>query len=118
MKTKTVIISLMLLVGISSPAADFSQFLKACGYGALVGAGVGVVSLALENKPSDHYANVTRGASLGLYGGIAYGAYLLNPPREHKMHNDIEMGTQTVIVPKFTQAKVDGLEINSTVYNF
>lgn len=55
-------------------ASELSEFLQDCGYGTLIGAGVGVVSLAFEKNPSDHSNNIARGASLGLYGGVIYGA--------------------------------------------
>ena len=99
-------------------AAEFNKFLKACGLGALIGAGVGVVSLAAENKPSEHSANITRGASLGLYAGIAYGTYLVAPKPPSRMHQDLDYGSSTVIIPTFAQNKVDGIEISSSVYEF
>lgn len=54
-------------------ASRVQTFLKSCGWGTLAGAGVGVLSLAFEDKPSEHTVNVARGASLGLYGGILFG---------------------------------------------
>lgn len=62
-----------LLFSLKGNAAELTEFLKSCGYGTLIGAGVGVVSLAFEKNPSEHANNVARGASLGLYGGIVYG---------------------------------------------
>ncbi|MFP5519622.1 MAG: hypothetical protein ACLGGX_06940 [Bdellovibrionia bacterium] len=53
------------------------MFLKSCAYGTMGGAALGLASLALVDKPSEHTANVARGASLGLYAGIAYGWYQL-----------------------------------------
>lgn len=102
----------------TSSAADFATFLKSCGMGAAMGAGIGLVSLAAENKPSEHYANISRGASLGLYAGIAYGAYLVTPHNQPQLRQDMDYGTSTVIVPTFAQNKVDGFEVNSNVYSF
>lgn len=99
-------------------AADFNRFLKACGIGTLMGAGIGLVSLAAENKPSEHSANITRGASLGLYAGMAYGAYLVAPRPASRMHQDMDYGSNTMIIPTFAQNKVDGFEVSSSVYNF
>lgn len=65
-------------------ASELSEFLQDCGYGTLIGAGVGVVSLAFEKNPSDHSNNVARGASLGLYGGIVYG--VLHAQEKKRMH--------------------------------
>jgi hypothetical protein len=59
-------------------ASALSQFLQNCAYGTGIGAVLGVVSLALTDKPGDSVGNIAKGASLGLYGGIAYGFYELN----------------------------------------
>lgn len=90
------------------------EFIKTCGYGALIGAGVGVVTLAMENNPNEHYANVAKGASLGLYAGIAYGMYESRRQPEPTLRQDYGL----LIIPKFEEAKVDGLEVASTVYSF
>jgi hypothetical protein len=117
MKTKIFIISL--LVSSSCFASSkFTDFLKSCGYGALAGAGVGVLSLAIENKPSEHYANVTRGASLGLYAGVAYGIYEMTKAPEYNYHQDYDYSSQIIIMPKLEQARIDGIEVGSTILNF
>lgn len=54
---------------------ELKQFLKSCGYGTLAGAGLGLASLVFEKKPNESYGNIARGASLGLYGGMAYGLF-------------------------------------------
>ena len=118
MKFKSVLVIAILVFSQIGQAADFNRFLKSCGIGAMIGAGVGLASLAIENKPSDHYANIPRGASLGLYAGIAYGAYLVAPRPVNQMHQDIEFGSDTLIVPTFAQNKVDGLSLQSNIYNF
>jgi hypothetical protein len=111
---------LLIISNIAMASNSFSQFLKSCGYGALIGGGIGVVSLAFGNKPSQHYANVARGLSLGLYAGVAFGAYQAfgkNQP-QYKYYQDMDYSTSTVIIPKMVQARIDGLEVSSTVYNF
>ena len=120
MKLKSLVLIIILTLTSSCYAADISTFLKSCGMGVAIGAGIGLVSLAAENKPSEHYASITRGASLGLYGGIAYGAYLLSPRTAPGMRQDMDYGsnTATVIIPTFAQNKIDGFELNSSVYNF
>ena len=118
MKTKIGFFIFIVLFGVQGWTANFNNFLKACGYGALIGAGVGVVTLVTENKPGSHYENVAKMASLGLYGGIAYGAYQMNAPAAPIMHHDIDLGATPVIVPKFSQARLDGIEISSNLLNF
>ena len=74
----------MWFFAVQAQASELGDFLESCGYGTLIGAGIGVVSLAFEKNPSDHANNVAKGASLGLYGGIAYGVVKINEkPREH-----------------------------------
>ena len=63
-------------------AEEIKDFLVACGYGTLIGAGVGVVTLAFEKNPGEHTNNIARGASLGLYGGIGYSLYQMNQPKK------------------------------------
>lgn len=66
----------------NASGSELSSFLKSCAYGTGIGAGIGVISLSLEDKPNDHTGNIARGASLGLYGGIIYG--LLQIQDQHK----------------------------------
>lgn len=115
---KTLFVTLLLFSQVSWGSEKFVRFMKSCGYGALAGVGAGVLTLALENKPSQHYGNVARGASLGLYGGIIYGLYAEAKPPEKPMYQNIDLDVQTVIVPKFDQARLDGVEVNSTVLSF
>jgi uncharacterized membrane protein YebE (DUF533 family) len=48
-------------------------FLVICGYSAVGGALLGTASMAFGQKPR----SIAQGASLGLYAGIAFGAYVL-----------------------------------------
>lgn len=118
MKLKSFLILALVILCESGQASDFTRFVKSCGFGALIGAGVGLASLAAENKPSEHYASIPRGASLGLYAGIAYGAYLVAPQPKTQMRQDIEFGSTTMIVPTFAQNKVDGVSVSSNIYSF
>ncbi len=59
-------------------AQELKQFLQSCGYGTLAGAGLGLASLVFEKKPNESFGNIARGSSLGLYGGIAYGIFMIN----------------------------------------
>lgn len=115
---KTKIFILTLLVSNSCWASAFTDFLKSCAYGALAGAGVGVVTLAMENKPSEHTGNVARGASLGLYAGIAYGIYEANKKPQYNYYQDLDYNSRIMITPKFHQARVEGFDVGSTVLNF
>lgn len=61
-------------------AEELKTFLRSCGYGTLIGAGVGLASLVFEKKPNESYSNIARGASLGLYAGIGVGLFMVNNP--------------------------------------
>jgi hypothetical protein len=81
--------AVLLLVFLSSCIfARFEAIFKSCGYGTMAGAGLGLASLVFEKKPNESYGNIPRGASLGLYGGIAYGLFAMNTPAA-KNDNDI-----------------------------
>ena len=73
---KKIICVVLLLVFSASAKANMSTFLKSCGYGTLAGAALGLASIAVSENPKGKINNVARGASLGLYAGIGYGAYL------------------------------------------
>lgn len=77
MKSKISLV-LLLVFTQSSFSQDLKQFLRSCGYGTLAGAGLGLASLVFEKKPNESYGNIARGASLGLYGGIAYGLFSMH----------------------------------------
>ena len=83
---KLVLFIFSILFTLNVSAYELSDFLSACGYGTLIGAGVGVISLAFEKTPSEHSNNIARGASLGLYGGIIYGVAKYNEePQTHEV---------------------------------
>ncbi|MGZ3769034.1 MAG: hypothetical protein ACXVCP_00030 [Bdellovibrio sp.] len=93
-------------------AQDLRSFLKSCAYGTIGGASVGVVSLAFADKPSDSWNNVTRGASLGLYAGIAYGLYDYNKSTETYQHPDF------AIIPNLNNGKIEGAKVMGTFWNY
>ena len=69
----------MVVVPASQAKADpMREFVLSCAYGTLAGTLVGVASLAFSDKPGDNLNRVARGASIGLYGGILLGAYVVN----------------------------------------
>lgn len=90
MKFKLFLI-ITLLLSQSAFSQDLKQFLKSCGYGTLAGAGLGLASLVFEKKPNESFVNIARGASLGLYGGLAYGLFAMNQ-EANKPVNDIVKG--------------------------
>ncbi len=78
---RTLVIVLITSLGLFCPntsrADGGREFLLSCTYGVLAGALVGAASLAVEDNPSDKVHRVARGASLGLYGGIILGLYVV-----------------------------------------
>lgn len=59
----------------SSPQAK--EFMTSVTYGVLAGTLVGAATLAFEDRPGDNLQRVARGASIGLYLGIALGLYVM-----------------------------------------
>ncbi len=110
-KALPIVFSLSLFVSISE-AQTLRQFLKRCAWGTVAGAGLGVVSLAVEDRPGDSWNNVARGASLGLYAGIAYGIYEMN--REPAKYNHPEFA----LAPKFERGRLEGVQITGTLFQF
>lgn len=111
------IVALSLLMSGSQAFAvegDLGRFLKACAWGTAIGAATGVVTLAFESKPSEHTVNVARGASLGLYGGIAYGLLQMNP----EVHVDRMNQSIGWIAPSIKNGSVDGLKAEVLVTQF
>lgn len=93
-------------------AQDLRGFLKNCAWGTLGGAAAGVVSLAFTDKPSDSWRNVAKGASLGLYGGIAYGLYKVNKEPQKYQQPDF------ALFPNIEKGQIAGLQVSGTVLRF
>lgn len=93
-------------------AQNLRSFVKSCAWGTLLGAGAGVVSLAFVDKPGESWGNVAKGASLGLYSGIAYGLYDMNREPEKYQQPDF------AIAPTFAEGKVDGVQMAGVIYSF
>lgn len=107
---------LLLFVSIQSRASDnMTIFLKSCGYGAVGGAVAGLATLAVSENPDGKMNNITRGASLGLYFGIAYGLYRINSPQSESSSMDL---AQIWVSPYFADNKVDGAIMNWQALNF
>ncbi len=109
----------------AGPAENMSTFLSSCAYGTLGGAALGLATLAWSENPNGKINNVARGASLGLYAGIAYGAYLVNNPNKS---NSIDMTydpseslkpKELVWVSPLIQEKhLDGVQLNLSGFRF
>jgi hypothetical protein len=107
------VLVITLLIPTLVQAADLKRFLQACAWGTVLGAGAGVVSLALTDKPSESWNNVAKGASLGLYAGIAYGVLQINAPApQYDQHPDF------TLAPKFHEGKVEGVQVTGMLYSF
>lgn len=89
MKSRLIFLALFVPVSAFAAETKLARFLKTCAWGTAIGAGVGAVSLVFEDKPSEHTVNIARGASLGLYGGIAYG--LVETEKETRMQQRPEV---------------------------
>ncbi|WP_050792914.1 hypothetical protein AB1A81_09675 [Bdellovibrio bacteriovorus] len=103
---------LVLLQTQSVQAQSLKRFLTSCAWGTLGGAAVGVVSLAVEDKPSQSWNNVARGASLGLYAGVAYGVYSMNK------QPDLSQQPDFAIAPTFEKGQLEGAQVFATVLDF
>lgn len=91
-------------------AANIRSFLNNCAWGVVGGASAGVVSLAFTDKPSESWNNVAKGASLGLYAGIAYGLYQLK--------QDSEEQPLVFFVPSFENGQLNNLLLSGVVLHF
>ncbi|MBX3041307.1 MAG: hypothetical protein KF789_11430 [Bdellovibrionaceae bacterium] len=96
----------------SAQSRDLASFLKTCGWGTVIGAGAGAVSLAFESEPGKHTNNIARGASLGLYVGIAVGLLAMNEPDNSRAD---ELWS---LQPAFSDGRVDGAVVMSPVFRF
>ncbi|WP_347356252.1 hypothetical protein [Bdellovibrio sp.] len=112
MKKILTVLFLLMVQTQSAQAQSLRNFLATCGWGVIGGAALGVVSLAAEDKPSESWNNVARGASLGLYAGIGYGLYVMNKQPATYQQPDF------AIVPTFKEGQVEGVRITKTIFDF
>jgi hypothetical protein len=98
------------------------EFLTSAAYGTLVGALVGAASLAFVDNPDDELQKVAKGASLGLYAGIALGIYVTqfhSDEPEPELGKELEVSIPRVIVaPLLSRNGIDGFTSQFTVYQF
>lgn len=110
---KVALISCLLLFQTQwAMAKDLRGFLQNCAWGTLGGATAGVVSLVFIDKPSESWGNVAKGASLGLYAGIAYGLIQLNKESATEAQSDY------AIFPQIQHGQVSGIRMTATVLHF
>ncbi|MES2857242.1 MAG: hypothetical protein V4692_15340, partial [Bdellovibrionota bacterium] len=82
-RTQSSLLTLLIIVGLSlSPSTakaegTMREFVLSCSYGVLAGTLVGAATLAFSDKPGDNLNKIARGASLGLYAGIALGLFVM-----------------------------------------
>ncbi|HRO66796.1 MAG TPA: hypothetical protein PL182_04465 [Pseudobdellovibrionaceae bacterium] len=96
----------------SAQSRDLASFLKTCAWGTAIGAGAGAVSLAFESEPGKHTNNIARGASLGLYAGIAVGLLAMNEPDPSRAD---ELWS---VMPAVSDGRVEGAVVMSPVFRF
>ena len=102
------------------------EFLVSATYGTLVGAMVGAASLAFEDEPSENLQRIARGASLGLYAGIALGIYVTSYYGQESIPiEEISPEVESIpgidvfyFEPLFHNKKLDGLKANLTILHF
>ena len=110
---KAIFLSALVFISFDAHAEKMTSFLRACGYGTLGGAAVGLASLAFTDNPSGKMNNVARGASLGLYAGIGYGLFMMN--QKSGVESDY---AGVALMPLFSANRIQGLEMQGTVLNF
>lgn len=115
MKICILVAALMIASPSFAAGENLINFLKTCGWGTVIGAGAGAVSLAFTDKPSDHTGDIARGASLGLYGGIAYGLIDLNQPTQKSNRVDDLVGW---ISPDFDRGQLQGASAHVVIRGF
>ncbi|MBX2986552.1 MAG: hypothetical protein KF802_01525 [Bdellovibrionaceae bacterium] len=98
----------------AEPGTSLAGFLKACAWGTVIGAGVGTITLAFEDRPSEHTVNIARGASLGLYAGIGAGLMQLNPPEAPVPNTDNLWG----VAPRWDASGLRGVDVIGVISRF
>jgi hypothetical protein len=101
------------------------EFVMSCTYGVMAGTLVGAASLAFTSKPSDNLNRVARGASIGLYLGIALGlyvVYIVPGLEEEAAEQDPVARLPFMLSPTFAllngHERLDGVKADMTVMRF
>lgn len=109
---KFFLVLLILLSAQYASAQGLREFLRTCAWGVVIGTSLGVVSMAAEDKPGESWGNVAKGASLGLYGGIAYGLYSSSAAPRAQQYPEFSLG------PSFHEGRVEGLRVSGVLLSF
>ena len=84
-------------------------FLRTASYGLIAGGLLGAASLAFTAEPGNNLNNIFRGASLGLYAGMIYGAYRIYTANDEAY----------AVIPLITsQGKLVGVHMQSLFWRF
>lgn len=113
MARKIILVIVLFISSHSFAFDDMTLFMKDCAYGTAAGALLGLLSLTTSDNPNGKISNVARGASLGLYLGIAYGIYDINNPRSH-LSDQVKFW----IAPEMSKNKLNGAELNWIAMRF
>lgn len=115
--------------GITESKQKMREFMISVTYGTLAGALLGGASLAFTSSPGDHMSRIAKGASLGLYAGIALGIYVTKEPGENVEEEEDPQGapldsynTQPLnsggsllqVIPSVYKKSVDGAIVSWT----
>ena len=112
------------------------EFIRSCTYGVLAGTLVGAATLAFTDQPGENLNKVARGASLGLYAGIALGLYVVYivpgeikeeqdklfeqqpglPESEDEYYEDT--GFRMHVFPMITQRGIEGVAAQAQLLTF
>lgn len=99
---------LLLLSPQLANAEELKNFLLSCAYGTAAGAALGLSTVAFAEDPSSKTVNIAKGASLGLYAGMAIGWYMNYGPQKNynsevTSHSDKNWQPYLNLDPKNTQ---------------
>jgi hypothetical protein len=112
------LVGLSLTLPMKAKANEMRTFLLSCAYGTAIGAAVGLATVAVSDDPGGKSQNIARGASLGLYAGIAMGLYL-NYGRESAGSQDFTLQRSPVWIQADAAAgKISGASLHWLSYQF
>jgi hypothetical protein len=100
-------------------ADEMRTFLLSCAYGTMIGAAVGLATVAISDDPGAHTQNIAKGASLGLYAGIGLGLYL-DYGRQSSANSDLTLKKMSPIwlQADSAQGHVQGGSLHWMSYRF
>lgn len=107
---------LSLAAPITESKQKMREFMVSVTYGTLAGALLGAASLAFTESPGDHMNRIAKGASLGLYAGIALGIYVTKEPSvneelleelDQKL-SEPQINGMFQLLPSINEKKLDG----------